>query len=210
MTALAAAAAILVLFDGAASSSVVSALAFEITLMTAGAEWGVLGRGIRKCGIHATAVAAAASWIDSVVSRIVALRVVAEAGRRPARCDMTHVALYGRGQVIRRLEGRSAARIVTVIASADGAVVVDPGAANEGRRGMTGVAIQGGRQVGGIGLGIHSDRRRAVVAGNAIVDDAGMVEGCRDESVGVMADAAILIGRNMVNGFGRSEAGVVT
>jgi len=75
---------------------------------------------------------------------------------------------------------------------------VNPGAAHEGRRGMTEVAVQGRRNVVRIDLRVHADRRRAVMTGSAIVDDAGMVERCRDEAAGIVTDAAILIGRKMI------------
>lgn len=93
----AAAAAILVLFDSAVFSPNVLAFALEIALMTAGAEGRVLGGGIDKRSVHAGAVAAAAAWVVPVVARIVPLGVMAEAGRRPARGDMTRVALDGGG-----------------------------------------------------------------------------------------------------------------
>ena len=48
------------------------------------------------------------------------------------------------------------------------------------------------------------------MAGSAIVHDAGVIERCRDERTGVMADTTILIGRNMINLFGCSETGVMT
>lgn len=59
--------------------------------------------------------------------------------------------------------------------------------------------------------GIHHARRRiAVMAGRAIVDDAGMIEGCRDEAARVMADTAILIGHDMTGFLGCRETGAVT
>ena len=97
MTAPTAAAAIFVLFDSAVFSANVIAFALEITLMTAGAERCVSGRGIDKRAVHAATVAAAAPRVVPVVARIVPLGVMAEAGRRPARGEMTRVALDGGG-----------------------------------------------------------------------------------------------------------------
>jgi hypothetical protein len=79
---------------------------------------------------------------------------------------------------------------VTVVASADGGVIVNPGAADEGRRGMTEVAIQGGVNV----VRIHADRRHTIMTGSTIVHDAGMVKGCGNEASGIVTDAAVLIG----------------
>ena len=94
----------------------------------------------------------------------------------------------------RRLEGRSAADTVAVVASANGAVVVNPRAAGECRRRMTEMAIQRGTDV----VVIHTDRRRAVVTRSAIVHDAGMVECRGDEAGRIVTDAAVLIGGDMI------------
>jgi len=100
--------------------------------------------------------------------------------------------------MIIRLEGRTIAGAVTVVASANRAVVVKPDAAHEGCRGMTEVAIQGGRNMRGIDRGIFADRRSTVVTRLAIVDDARMVKARRDKVTSVMTDAAILAGLQMI------------
>jgi len=61
---------------------------------------------------------------------------------------------------------------------------------------MTEVAIQSGRDVGRVGLGIHANRRTTIMAGHTIVHDAGMVEHCASEGereASSMTDAAILV-----------------
>ena len=90
----------------------------------------------------------------------------------------------------RWLEGRAAAGTVTVVASADGTVVVNPRAAGEGRRGMTEVAIQGGADV----VGVHASCGRTIVTRSAIIHDAGMDKGRGYEGIRIVTDAAILIG----------------
>jgi len=40
------------------------------------------------------------------------------------------------------------------------------------------------------------------MAGRAIVHNAGVIEGCRDETTRAMTDTAILIGCNMIEFFG--------
>ena len=90
-------AAIFVLLDGTVFPAVMIPLPFEVTLMTGRAERCVSGRGIDKRAVHAATVAAAAPRVVPVVARIVPLGVMAEAGRRPARGDMTRVALDGGG-----------------------------------------------------------------------------------------------------------------
>ena len=52
---------------------------------------------------------------------------------------------------------------------------------------MTGVAIQASHEVGRVGLGILADRCTTIMAGFAIVHDAGMIKHRSDERTGVMA-----------------------
>lgn len=92
-----------------------------------------------------------------------------------------------------RFEGRAAAWRVAGVAVTDTIGIVSPGAASEGRSGMTGGAIQIGRDVVEILAG-----RGNTMAGSTIVHNAGMIEGCRDEALRVMTDTAILIGINMI------------
>ena len=56
----------------------------------------------------------------------------------------------------------------------------------------------------------HACRRITIVAGSTIIDDAGMIEGCRHEATGGMTDTAILIGVDMVDLLGGGETGIVT
>ena len=56
----------------------------------------------------------------------------------------------------------------------------------------------------------HACRRISIVAGSTIVDDASMIEGCRDEAARVMAYTAILVGRDMTGILGCRETGVMT
>ena len=79
---------------------------------------------------------------------------------------------------------------MTAIAIICSAGIVEPGATDEGCGGMAEVAIQPGRDVGAV----HTRRRITVVAGRAIVHDAGMVKHSADEGSGVMTDTAILVG----------------
>ena len=97
MTSPAAVAAILVLLDGTVAPADMIAFSPEIALMTGGAEGRVLGRRPRYRTVLTITVAPGTPWIPSVVARIVPLRVMAEAGRRPAVGRMTDVALYVRG-----------------------------------------------------------------------------------------------------------------
>jgi len=78
--------AIFVLFDCPAFSTNVIPFTFEITLMTGSAEGRITGREIHKRSGYYTAVAGATRWVDPVVAWVVPLRVMAEAGRRPAVC----------------------------------------------------------------------------------------------------------------------------
>jgi hypothetical protein len=79
---------------------------------------------------------------------------------------------------------------VAAIAIIFGAGIVEPGATDEGRGGMAEVAIQPGRDV----VAVHACRRITVMAGRAIVHDAGMIEHSADKGSGVMTDSTILIG----------------
>ncbi len=147
-------------------------------------------------------MASATPWISPVVARIVSLRVVAEVGRRPAGCYVAPVALHGCRQMILWLEGRSTARTMAVIASASGTAVVKPRATKESSSGMTDVTIQGRRNV----VGMHANCRRTVVTRSAIVDDVGVIESHRDETLGIMTHTTIQIGRRVWGG-GRLSCG---
>ena len=109
------------------------------------------------------------------------------------------------------LEGRAAASIiVTLIAVSSTTRIVSPCAAYKGCGGMTGVAIQGGCKVGGIGLGILTNRCNAIMAGLAIVNDACVIKHRFGKSTGVMTDATILIGYNMSVCFACGETSIMT
>lgn len=117
---------------------------------------------------------------------------------------MAHIALLCRAQVARRLAGRSAA-VVTGIALARRAGIVEPGATNESGRGVAVMAIQRGRNVRVVLTG-----RGHAVTGRAVVDDTGVIEHRADERRGVMTDTAVLVGRHVADRFSDREDVVVT
>jgi len=108
-----------------------------------------------------------------------------------------------------RFKGCTAARRVTGIAVTGTAGIVRPATTGEGCGGMTGGAVEAGRNVGGYGIH-HADRGSTIMTRDAIVDDTGMIEGCRAEVIGVMADAAILIGVHMAIVFSGGEIAIMT
>ena len=121
---------------------------------------------------------------------------MAEAGRRPAVCCMAYVALYSRVEMTVWLGSRVAIRTVTSIALTGSTSIVYPGTTQEGCSGMTEVAIQGGVKVCWVGLGIFTLRCYPIMAGLAIVHDAGMIEhraGEAKRETSGMTDTAILV-----------------
>lgn len=82
---------------------------------------------------------------------------------------------------------------MTGVASTSTTGIVRPGAAFKGGRGMTGMAIQRGVDVGRIGLGLFTNRYRTVMARFAIILDTGMIVTRTDEGSGGMADATVLV-----------------
>jgi len=75
---------------------------------------------------------------------------------------------------------------------------VSPGAADEGRGGMTGRAIQAGQNVIRWGPVIHAGCNGTIVAGITVSTHnvrARVVDRSREETTGGMADTAILVGR---------------
>ena len=99
------------------------------------------------------------------------------------------------------LGSRAAARTVTLVTVTDTTGIVSPRAAYEGCGCMTGAAIQSGRDVGGVGLGIHTNRCRTIMAGDTVINDTGMIKASADKAGGCMADATILVGWYMAAGF---------
>ena len=88
---------------------------------------------------------------------------------------------------------RATARTVTLIAVSSTTGIVDPGTTHESCGGMAMVAIQSGRNVCGVGLGIHANRCSTIMAGRTVIDDAGMIEPGPDEASGCMTDATVLV-----------------
>ena len=76
---------------------------------------------------------------------------------------------------------------MTVVASIGSAGIMNPRTTHKGCRGMTGTAIQASHKVRWVGLSILADRCTTIMAGLAIVHDAGMVKHRSDEGTGVMA-----------------------
>ncbi len=91
-----AAGAVLVLCDGTIFTTNVLTFASEIIRVTGGAERLVLGIGPGNSSAYYIAVAAVTAWIPAVITGIVPLRAMAEAGWRPATGGMADVALFGR------------------------------------------------------------------------------------------------------------------
>jgi len=203
--------AVFVLLYGAVFTAYMIALTFEIVAVAGSAERRVLREWIAETGIHAVAVATAATGIVSVITRIVALRVMAEAGWSPAVSRVTGIALHIGCQMVGRFEGRHAIElVVAIVASADRGAVVHPAATTESRRGVADRTVQAGRDVGRIGFCVHADCSIAIVAGSTVVDDTGVIKGRRHKPCGVMTDAAILIGDQVICGFASGKAAVMT
>ena len=76
---------------------------------------------------------------------------------------------------------------MTVVASIGSAGIMNPGTTRKGCRGMTGIAIQASHKVSRVGLSILAYRCTTIMAGLAIVHDAGMVKHRSNEGTGVMA-----------------------
>ena len=96
------------------------------------------------------------------------------------------------------LGNRATARIVVTCITLTGSIsIVDPGATDEGRSGMTIVAIQSGCKMRRIDLGILTFCCHTIVAGFTTVNDAGMIKHRASERTGVMTNTTILNGCNM-------------
>jgi len=108
-----------------------------------------------------------------------------------------------------RFGGRAVAGRVTGIAVTNTAGIVSPGSAGKSCCGMAGRTIQAGRNMSWHGIH-HACRRISIVAGSTIVDDAGMIEGCRYEAAGVVTDPAVLVSVDMVGFLGCGETGFMT
>ncbi len=201
---------ILVLLNSTAFSANMLVFRIEIIGMTGGAEGRVLRVGPAEHRVDAVTVTAAATQIPSVVTRIVTLRVVTEAGRRPSGCYMAGVALERRVYVAQRLACRIAAVDVTLVTVTGAAGIMNPGATNEGGGSVAGRAIQAGTQMRRIGLRVHADSRDPVMAAGTIVHDTGVIEGRREETADIVTDAAILACRYMIERLADSKRIVVT
>lgn len=81
-----------------------------------------------------------------------------------------------------------------------------PGAANEGRRRVTEMAVHRRRQV----RVMLASRSIAIMTGRAIVHDTGVVEHGPDKRSCVVTDAAVLVGRYVTHRFTNREHVVVT
>ena len=119
-------------------------------------------------GAYRPFVAAGTAWVIAVIARVVALRVMAEVGRRPAIGGMAHIALCGSVYMTwwRRLGSCAVARAVAGVTVIDATGIVSPGAADKGCGGMAGGAVQAGWNM----VRRHRGRGHAVT-GRAIVGD---------------------------------------
>ena len=87
---------------------------------------------------------------------------------------------------------------------------MNPDTAQEGCGGMTGAAIQRGFKVGGVDLGIFTYCCNTIMAGRAIIYDAGMIKYRADERSDVMTETTILVGDNMSGWFADGETSTMT
>ena len=78
---------------------------------------------------------------------------------------------------------------MTLIAVPGTTGIVRPGAAFKGCSGVTGAAIQAGRNV----IVMFTKCRRTIVTGRTVINDTGMIEASSDEASGRMTDATILV-----------------
>ena len=92
-----------------------------------------------------------------------------------------------------------------------GVGIVHPAAAGKGSGRMAEIAVHqdGWFNMGRDGVDLACCRH-AVMAVDATVDDAGVIEGRRFEEARVMADTAILIGRDMSGFLRRCKTSIVT
>jgi len=200
-----AAAAILVLCDGAVPAADVITLTSEIVRMAGRTERCVLREGPCKVTVDAVAVTGVAARIHPVITRVVALRTMTEDIRSPGVGRMTHIALYVRADVIPWLRPCATVAAVTVIAATPRAVIVEPGSTHEGGRRMAEMTVCRSRHVTGMLTGCSNP-----VTGRAIIDDTGMIEHGADEGAGVVTDTAVLIGRHVVGRLADREHVIVT
>jgi hypothetical protein len=115
---------------------------------------------------------------------------------------MTLIALYICAYMtICWLFGRATAIIVACCTVSSTTGIVCPGAAYEGCSGVTGAAIQSGCDMGGVGLGVHTLRCIAIMAGCTVINDTGMVEASAFKASGCMTDTAVLVGWYMGSCF---------
>jgi len=137
---------------------------------------------------------------------------MAESRRRPTGGFMASVALVAGVVVIRRTghRRRAAADAVAGVALSDGRGIVIPAAADEGCRGVAIVTIQRGIDMRRHGVVLAGGTRGTVdVAIDAAGGNAGVVEGRRYEAVGVVANAAILVGLDVIGALVGREGPVV-
>ena len=164
----------------------------EVAHMATGTVGSEVGTGILN-GLAVVPVAGQATHVTPMVTGIGAgLMVIID--RRPSRGIVTDVTfLYGTEMVARLAHGEVA--VVATAASATDTLVVES-TADESRRGMAVAAVQRCRNV----VGRHAGRGNTVTGG-AVVDDAGVIEGCRRKGVGIMANTAVLDRLHVIDRF---------
>ncbi len=104
------------------------------------------------------------------------------------------------------LFSRAAAIIVTLVAVPSATGIVRPGAAYEGGGGVTGAAIQSSRDVGVM----FTRCRTTIMAGDTVINDAGMIEASADKAGDGMTDATILVCWYMAGSFTYSVLAIMT
>lgn len=135
-----------------------------------------------------------------MVARITdVVRVRIGTGRRPRGRRMTVITLRRCNEVTGARLTCRVGTVVTAAAHTHSLRTVDPGSAQERCSGMAEMTIKRRCYVWRVRLGVHTDRRRAIMTGRAIVHDTGMIKHGTDKRSGVMADTAILAGRHMTD-----------
>lgn len=176
---------------------------FVVVGMASGAGAGVGRVTITRNDLAIIRVARNTPYRRIMVARVIWGRMAKIVGRCPALCGMACVALRRGVKMTLQARWWLAGRVNTVVAvctSTGATAVVDPGAAHESCGGMADGAVQAGRNVGGIGLGIHAGGRNTM-ARRTIIHNTGMIESCRDKATSVMTDTTILTGCNMIDFF---------
>ena len=145
-----------------------------------------------------------------MIAGVVTVWIVTEIGRCPAIGGVANITLLNGIQMVNRLRCRTTIGYMTTITVTDTAGIMDPYATDKSCGGMAVMTIQCSIEMGRVDLCVLAFCCGTVMAGLAIINDAGVIECCTGKCSSSVAGTTVLIGCQMTTMFAGSKSTIMT